>query len=82
MLNENQIRDWLKEDIGSGDITTEALISEDQQATAKLVCKEDGVIYGLEYMEDMLKVLGHECNATYYCKKGDLIKKGQGEHRG
>ena len=41
----------LKEDITSEDITTNAIMREDKQGQAQLLCKQDGVIAGLEVFE-------------------------------
>ncbi len=42
-----QIRGWLAEDIGSGDITTEATIPRDASAKAVIHVKESGIVAGL-----------------------------------
>ena len=39
---------WLAEDVGSGDVTTSALIDEDQTCKAVVLAKETGVICGLD----------------------------------
>jgi nicotinate-nucleotide pyrophosphorylase (carboxylating) len=51
-LSEPQIEEIvdraLAEDLGAGDVTTEALIPGDQQGTASLVVKSEGVLAGTE----------------------------------
>ncbi len=47
----------LEEDIGSGDITTQATIKKDTQATAKIVCKQNLVVSGLEVAEGVFKAV-------------------------
>lgn len=42
------IEDWIDEDIGFGDITTEALIPKDTIANAKIIAKEPGTVAGTE----------------------------------
>jgi len=37
----------LTEDVGAGDVTTDALIPMDMTCRGKIVCKEDGIIAGL-----------------------------------
>lgn len=45
---ENIIRAALEEDIGAGDVTSDAILPSDLECTGQLVAKEDGVIAGLE----------------------------------
>ncbi|MBD3218091.1 MAG: nicotinate-nucleotide diphosphorylase (carboxylating), partial [candidate division Zixibacteria bacterium] len=40
------IKNALTEDIGSGDITTEAVISDDKSAKGVIKAKQEGVIFG------------------------------------
>jgi nicotinate-nucleotide pyrophosphorylase (carboxylating) len=44
----DDVRVWLGEDLGSGDITSEALVPPETRCTAALLLKEPGVICGLE----------------------------------
>src|SRR5437899_3332455 len=41
------IRAWLAEDVGAGDVTSEALVSADVRCVASLLLKEPGVVSGL-----------------------------------
>ena len=47
----------LAEDIGGGDISA-ALIAKDHQSTAKIICKQDAVIAGLEFINYVFTKLG------------------------
>ena len=38
----------LAEDLGKGDVTTEALIAGDQQGTGSIVAKKEGILAGTE----------------------------------
>ena len=49
---------WLAEDVGSGDVTTTALIDEDQTCKAVVLAKETGVICGLEVAAAVFAELG------------------------
>lgn len=57
-IGEDRIRELLREDIGFGDITTAALIGEDQEAKARLYFKEEGVAAGLEVAKSIFEFLG------------------------
>ena len=43
------IESALAEDVGAGDVTTQAVIPADMTCRGKIVCKQDGVIAGLEH---------------------------------
>jgi nicotinate-nucleotide pyrophosphorylase (carboxylating) len=59
-LGEDRIKEFLSEDIGQGDITSSALVDEDQEARARLYFKEEGVIAGLEEAQLVFEILGCE----------------------
>jgi nicotinate-nucleotide pyrophosphorylase (carboxylating) len=52
------VRAALAEDVGSGDITAEAIVPEDMQGRAKIHQKQPGVIYGLKVVEEVFKQCG------------------------
>jgi len=60
MLVEETLEKFLDEDIGHGDITTDALVDPAAKATGKIVCKERAVIAGLSESIILLKILGCE----------------------
>ena len=49
---------WLAEDVGSGDVTTTALVDEDQTCKAVVLAKETGVICGLDVAAAVFAELG------------------------
>jgi nicotinate-nucleotide pyrophosphorylase (carboxylating) len=67
------IEKFLEEDIGRGDITSDALLS-DENAKAKIFSKEKCVLAGLEEAKNIFEKLGVEVNA--YAKDGCNIRKG------
>ncbi|MDI6916497.1 MAG: carboxylating nicotinate-nucleotide diphosphorylase [Thermoplasmatales archaeon] len=67
------IEKFLKEDIGEGDITSNALLS-DENVEAKIFSKEKCVLAGLEEAKNIFEKLGVEVNA--YAKDGCNIRKG------
>ncbi len=50
----------LAEDLGAGDVTAEALVPPDAQATARIVQKQDGVVFGLDAVEEVFRQAGAE----------------------
>mgnify|MGYP005848024417 CR=1 FL=1 len=59
----------LAEDIGSGDLTTNALVAEDAQAKAVILAKKEGVIAGLPVAERVFKHLDEKLH--WEAKKQD-----------
>ena len=66
----------LKEDITSEDITTNAIMREDKQGQAQLLCKQDGVIAGLDVFERVFKLLDENTQVEFNFKDGDYVKNG------
>jgi len=67
----------LKEDIGKGDITTNALFPKPMKVTARIIAGEDGVICGLCAVAEIFKVLDRRIQVIRKADGGDKIKKGQ-----
>lgn len=67
----------LKEDITSEDITTNSVMKEYKKGGVDLICKQDGVIAGLEVFKRTFTLLDESTEVTFYCKDGDEVKKGQ-----
>jgi nicotinate-nucleotide pyrophosphorylase (carboxylating) len=74
-IGEDRIREFLREDIGFGDITTEALIEEGQEAKARLYFKEEGVTAGLDVARVIFEVLG--CEAELLVADGSRVPAGK-----
>ncbi|MCT4599964.1 MAG: carboxylating nicotinate-nucleotide diphosphorylase [Marinifilaceae bacterium] len=72
----NLIEIALKEDVSSGDVTTNALIPESSMAKATLTAKANGVIAGLPVAEMVFKHLYPETKWLEHVNEGDFVKKG------
>ena len=72
---DNIVRLALKEDIATGDITTNLLIPKEKISRGYIVLKENAIVCGLSIAEKTLKRL--EPNAVFrrFCKDGDFVKK-------
>jgi len=66
----------LKEDITSEDITTNAVMRESKRGQAKLLCKQDGVIAGIEVFYRGFILLDPNAQIEAYVKDGDIVKNG------
>lgn len=67
----------LKEDITSEDVTTNAIMPQDKQGKADLICKEDGIICGLEVFKRVFELLDDSASFETIKKDGDTICKGE-----
>lgn len=67
----------LREDITSEDVSANSVMREVQMGEADLICKEDGVICGLQVFERVFKLLDDETSVEFYVKDGDQVSKGQ-----
>lgn len=66
----------LQEDISSEDVTTNAVMPEACQGTVQLLCKQDGVIAGMEVFARVFTLLDEKTEIIPYVKDGDEVKKG------
>lgn len=67
----------LKEDYGSGDITTDNLIDPTLSGVGEIIAKEPLVIAGIEIIEQVFKHLDPDILITTKYKDGDFIQKGE-----
>lgn len=69
------ILDALREDIPNEDITTNSIIKSYARGKAQLICKQDGIIAGLNVFTRVFTLLDPKTNLKFYCKDGDSIKR-------
>ena len=67
----------LQEDITSEDVSTNAVMPSYQYGQVQLICKEDGIIAGLEVFERVFYLLDESMEVKFYVKDGDAVKNGQ-----
>lgn len=73
---EEYIVSALKEDIGFGDITTDALASENDFLQGALNTREAGILCGTQVFKKVFAVLSKDIEIKFYFKDGDKIKAG------
>lgn len=71
------ILEALKEDISSEDVTTNSVMKEAVAGEVDLICKQDGIIAGLEVFERVFALLDPDTKVELYCKDGEKVKNGQ-----
>jgi nicotinate-nucleotide pyrophosphorylase (carboxylating) len=64
----------LAEDIGAGDVTTEATVAPDAVGTAELLVKEHGVVCGLEVAEATFRALDPDIRFEALSSDGDVVE--------
>ena len=77
-LNADElIKMALKEDISSEDVSTNSVMPSDQAGEVDLICKEDGIICGMDVYERVFKILDENTIVEKYVNDGDAVKKGE-----
>lgn len=74
---DDLILNALKEDITSEDISTNSVMRQYQLGEVELICKEDGVIAGLEVFKRVFELLDADTKVEFSVKDGDKVKNGQ-----
>ena len=79
-------RDWkeidkiidtaLTEDIGSGDITTEAIFNKYKSTSAVIIAKEDGILAGIDVAERVFKKVDQDVNFEILVSDSENICRG------
>ena len=67
----------LREDISSEDVSSNCVMKKTQLGTVDLICKQDGIICGLQVFERVFTLLDESTNAEFYVEDGDEVKAGQ-----
>ena len=67
----------LKEDITSEDVSTNSVMPVAQQGEVDLICKQDGIICGLQVFSRVFELLDEKTKVELYVQDGDEVKCGQ-----
>ena len=66
----------LAEDLGKGDVTTEALIRGDQQGTGSIVAKKEGILAGIKVARQVFHRVDPELEVEILLEDGAKVKPG------
>ncbi|MBP3495042.1 MAG: carboxylating nicotinate-nucleotide diphosphorylase [Clostridia bacterium] len=77
MIADELILSALKEDITSEDITTNSVMPSYSLGAVDLICKEDGVLAGIDVFKRVFELLDNTTEFEIYFNDGDEIKKGE-----
>ncbi len=77
MNADEMILSALREDITSEDISTNSVMREFCPGEVELICKQDGVIAGLDVFKRVFELLDEKTEISFNCKDGDSVKNGE-----
>lgn len=66
----------LKEDITSEDVSTNCVMPAAKQGEVDLICKQDGVICGMQIFERVFTLLDENTEVDACVEDGDSVKRG------
>lgn len=67
----------IREDITGEDVSTNCVMPQAQRGKVELICKEDGIICGLQVFERVFKLLDENTNIEMHVSDGEHVTKGQ-----
>ena len=77
LVADKYIRMALEEDINSEDVSTNAVMPEAKPGEVDLICKQDGIIAGLQIFERVFTMLDPKTSVEFFVKDGEAVKNGQ-----
>lgn len=67
----------LEEDINSEDVTTNSVMPHYQKGQVELICKEDGIVAGLQIFQRVFQLLDSKTEVVFDVQDGETVQKGQ-----
>lgn len=67
----------LRDDISGEDVSTNSVMPHARAGEADLICKQDGIICGLQIFERVFSLLDETFKAEFFVQDGDAVKSGQ-----
>jgi len=74
---DDLLRRAMLEDIGTGDITSEAIFAKDHMSKGSLLAKQNMIAAGTEVFSRVFSLLDNKVTVTFQCTDGDRIHNGQ-----
>lgn len=74
LLIDKMIKNALNEDIPNEDITTNSIIDKDSKSEIDLICKEEGVIAGLDIFKRVFDILG-DVDVKLFKEDGNKVNR-------
>lgn len=73
LLMEKIVRQALEEDLGRGDITSEATVAPDLTAKGYFISKSEGILAGLNYVQMAFKIIDPELKIRAHINDGGAV---------
>jgi nicotinate-nucleotide pyrophosphorylase (carboxylating) len=70
------IKRALEEDIGTGDVTTDTIVSVDASLRGRIVAKQDGIVAGLEVAKQVMLALNKQITFAQNVADGSSVTRG------
>ena len=67
----------LREDITSEDVSANSIMKKPQAGEVDLICKQDGIICGLQVFERVFALLDDSTRVEFFAEDGEEVKSGQ-----
>lgn len=67
----------LREDITSEDVSANSIMKKAQAGEVDLICKQDGIICGLQVFERVFALLDESTRVEFFAEDGEEVKSGQ-----
>lgn len=67
----------LEEDINSEDVTTNSVMPHYKKGQVELICKEDGIVAGLQVFQRVFQLLDPKTEVVFDVQDGESVQKGQ-----
>ena len=76
LMIDDIIKNALKEDIGTGDITTESSVPPEKTISGRFIAKEAGIICGISIVKRVFELLDCDIEMQIFCNDGVYADKG------
>ena len=77
LLALDLIKSFLKEDIGTGDLSTDLVFGKELRGTGYFLAKDDGIVCGTDIIDWTYSLLSDDYNITLFKKDGEKVQKGE-----
>ena len=77
LLAKEQIASFLKEDVGTGDLSTDLVFGRELDGTGVFLAKDDGIVAGTEIIALTYSLYTDKVKVTLFKNDGDRVSKGE-----
>lgn len=77
LLAKEQIASFLKEDVGTGDLSTDLVFGKELDGTGVFLAKDDGIVSGTEIIALTYSLYTDKVKVTLFKHDGDRVSKGE-----